>query len=154
MLDPSALPDQTEFARGEPALNVLGGEEPGIIGAQDFRFRIAEQAFGAGIPAGNAPGGVHRNERVILRPVNDQPVPFIGLVKLSVQNGSVALTEKGLAQGRQKIGIKAQRGAAYGNLMQSRMPQFLRRESKIPGGAPQGEGLGILVEGLTGEQDA
>jgi hypothetical protein len=38
--------------------------------------------------------------------------------------------------------------------MHGRLPQVLRGDSKAFGDAPQDQGLGILVEGLTGKQNA
>jgi hypothetical protein len=70
-----------QLAAGHAGGAFLGGEERGEGLAGDFGLGVAEHAFGAAIPAGDAAVEVEREDRVVGDVVEDQRLPALGLAE-------------------------------------------------------------------------
>ncbi len=75
----SLLARHFQFQRGNVALDVLRREETGKMRANDFGFLVAQQAFRAGVPAGDEPLRVKNHDGVILHVFHKEVKPFFRL---------------------------------------------------------------------------
>ena len=83
-LMPALRGRHAEDVRGPASRDVLGRKEPGEALTDDLVGPVPLDPFGAGVPAGDAPLRIHREDRVVPDAVEQQAISLLARPKLSL----------------------------------------------------------------------